>query len=879
MEDFMSKLTLLTCASALALGVCATSGAFAQNAATAADANDTLNTIVVTASNRDKTQINSSVSVTSINSSIINDFHPSAEAEVFRLIPGIQVAGTAGPGGNSNIAVRGLPVATGGAPFVQIQEDGLPTVLFGDIQFGNNDYWTHFDATVASVEGVRGGTAATHASQAPGAVINYISKTGKKDGGYVELQEGLNYQENKVNFDLANHLNDTTYFNVGGYFKIGRGPLHASYNVSNSFQIKGNITKEFNDGKGYFRLLAKIADTQEPNYTGSPALATVNGTSVSNISAYPGFDGRSQSNYSLYNSHFNIVNRDGAVENVEMNGITTHARSLQAQFHYDFSSDVTLDNNARWTSMSGGFASPFLNVGNTVNTNAIPTGFVGGTNACNIVAAQQAAGVADKNLYSSNGIIGSCINGAVVGAVKYANGPNAGQAFTGTYLDNNVNVDTKIRDVGSLVNDMHLSAKKDMGGGAKVTGNAGWFIMNQRIAMDWHVNKSLREVNGNNPSQLDIYDTAGNQLSVAGQYGFNNNWGACCARDYDYSYTDSAPYASLDYDSKLFNLDGSVRFETVTASGSGRASTGTATNTVVPTGTGKTVAIPTFSADGPLEIANYSRSYTTWTVGGLFHASKDASIFVRASRGGRFNSDRQTFGGKFSSSGALCTSAAAAAGTGGCAADGVTPSVDFVNQYELGLKDRGALLGGRYTVEFTLLKGNFKQSTYELSATKCPGSTGGGCVKDAQYKSTGAELYATYFNKGLTFFVNATYSDAQQLDAGATTYRKAENIPNLSYTLGAKYALGTQVSVGLDATGVSSEVNGGNTYPGGTTFNGNIKFSPLKNLEMGADVYNLFNSFDFRGAGGITNAAVTPAVIGGAPVIGRTFTGSVKFKF
>ena len=77
--------------------------------------------------------------MTSVSAQTIENFKPSSEAEIFRMIPGIQVAGTAGPAGNSNIAVRGLPVATGGSPFVQIQEDGLPTVLFGDIQFGNND--------------------------------------------------------------------------------------------------------------------------------------------------------------------------------------------------------------------------------------------------------------------------------------------------------------------------------------------------------------------------------------------------------------------------------------------------------------------------------------------------------------------------------------------------------------------------------------------------------------------------------------------------------------------------------------------------------------------------------------------------------------------
>ena len=140
--------------------------AYAQDEAAAEENPSALDEIVVTASGRDQTKIESSISVTSIDADLIQDFQPSSEAEVFKLLPGIQVPGTSGPGGNSNIAVRGLPVATGGSPFVQIQEDGLPTVLFGDIQFGNNDYWTHFDASVANVEGVRGGSASTYASQA-----------------------------------------------------------------------------------------------------------------------------------------------------------------------------------------------------------------------------------------------------------------------------------------------------------------------------------------------------------------------------------------------------------------------------------------------------------------------------------------------------------------------------------------------------------------------------------------------------------------------------------------------------------------------------------------------------------------------------------------
>ncbi|MFM5895766.1 MAG: TonB-dependent receptor domain-containing protein [Novosphingobium sp.] len=861
----MKKSVLRNCVSAAAVAAAGlfTVPAFAQSAPAPAAAEnateaDALDAIVVTASLGDKSKINSSVSVTTVDAKIINDFHPSAEAEVFRLIPGIQVAGTAGPGGNSNIAVRGLPVATGGSPFVQIQEDGLPTVLFGDIQFGNNDYWTHYDATVASVESLRGGTAATHASQAPGAVINYISKTGKTEGGYVELQEGVNYQENKFNLVYGSHINDSTYYNIGGYFKSGRGPLHAGYNVSDSFQVKGNLTKEFDGGNGFLRLLFKVADTHEPNYTGSPALATVSGGKISNIKPYPGFDGRTQSNYSIYNQTFQIVNRDGVLERVKMDGISTKATSIGAQFHYEFSPVVTVDNNVRWSTMSGSFASPFLNVSKTNNTAVVPAGFT----ACTA-----------PSTYSANGVIGSCVNGQIVTAIKYASGPNAGNAYTGKYLDNNVNVRTNIRDLGSFTDDFGVSAKINVGTDSKLTAHAGWFVMNQKIAMDWHVNKSLRELSGANPSQLDIYAGA-NQLSVAGQYGFNNNWGNCCARDYELSYTDNAPNVSLDLDTPLFGIDGSVRFDSVKASGSGRASSGTTYNTVVGG-----VSIPTFLADDKAEVLNYTRSYTSWTIGGLIHANRDTTVFARASRGGRFNSDRQTLGGKFTNAGLLCTGAQAKAASNGCGADGVTPSVDFVTQYELGLKNRGNLAGGHYSVELTLLNGNFKQSTFELSATKCPGTTGGGCVIDAKYKTSGAELYATYRNGGFSFYLNATYTKAKQLDSGATAYRRADNIPDLSYTAGANYDVGDFASLGLNLTGVTSELNGGNVYPGGTTFGANVKIMPIKNLELGMNIYNLFDTFDLRGAGGVTDAGVTPAIIGGAPVLGRTFTASVKYKF
>ncbi len=784
-----------------------------------------LDAIVVTAAAGNKSQIASAISVTKIDENLIKDFQPSSESELFRMVPGIQVAGTAGPGGNSNIGVRGMPVATGGSPFVQIQEDGLPTVLFGDIQFGNNDYWTRFDASVAAVEGVRGGSASTFASQAPGAVINYISHTGEEEGGFIRLNKGLSYDETKVDFRYGGDLNESMYYHIGGYFKVGSGPLGADYNVSESIQVKGNITKEFD--RGYTRFFVKVADTQEPNYTGAPALATRSGNSISDIEPFPGFDGRSQSNYSVFNQDFLIVNRDGDLERVGMDGITTEALALGNEFDFELSDNFSVNNKLRWTDMSGGFTSPFFNVAR------------------------------------ASSVIGSVVNGQTVTSLRYAAGPRAGQTYTGTYINNNVNVRTNIRDIGSFVNDLGVTGKFDVGYG-DITARVGYFYFDQKIAMDWHVNKATSEINGDNPAMLDLF-AGTTRLTNEGISGYNNNWGDCCARDYDLAYTNEAPYVALDLDTDLFTVDGSVRQDRITASGFGQASSGVEFPTVVGG-----VSIPTIRADGPKEVLNYSRDYTSWTVGGLYKFNGDTSFFARAAKGHRFNGDRQTLSGKITPGGKLNQAGEAAA-------------VDIVNQYEIGVKNRGSLFGGDYSGELTAIQTDFAQSTFEINPLVCglitPGA--GTCIIDAKYESKAVEFFGTYGIGALSLVGTATWSDALRATTTSPDFVRAPNIPDLQYTFSGNYDVNDQFTVGLSTTGQTNSVDGGGLeYPASAVFNGVVKYRPFDNFEVGLNAYNLFDEFDIRGAGGVADTlAGNQVVIGGAPAIGRTLTASIKYDF
>ena len=92
-------------------------------------------------------------------------------------------------------------------------EGGQALVVIGvahrDPGVGDDDV----GASVERVESVRGGGSTTFASQAPGAVINYISHTGQKEGGFVQLSKGVNYDE-------------TFYTFYGQFTHEGQGQLH-----------------------------------------------------------------------------------------------------------------------------------------------------------------------------------------------------------------------------------------------------------------------------------------------------------------------------------------------------------------------------------------------------------------------------------------------------------------------------------------------------------------------------------------------------------------------------------------------------------------------------------------------------------------------------
>ena len=394
----------------------------------------------------------------------------------------------------------------------------------------------------------------------------------------------------------------------------------------------------------------------------------------------------------------------------------------------------------------------------------------------------------------------------------------------------------------------------------------GYLYYSQRIAEDWHSNPSINEASGSNPAELDLVsglNGTGNLLAAGGQTGFNQGWN----QQFDLTFTTNAPYADLNVDLGNLNLDGSVREEFFHGSGWAQGSSGTAISqaSVVQTDprTGKqvTTLLPLLGFDGPVNAVDFQEHATNWSFGALYKLDPDLSVFARASHGTRFNADRTTNAGYFNPNGSLN-------------AAGQANAAFPVDQYELGLKNRGDVFAGHYTVELTSFYSTYTISSQEISQTNCFNILGiqeETCIIAGKYQDAGVELFSTYRVNGFNLLFSSTYDDSKVSGHQGAPYLRSPNIPNFTYTGLFSYDIMSRGEVGLSLDGQSRVLGGdGNSYPGSLIVGAFFKVEPVKNLQLGLNVYNLFNSYADPGAAGFiagsNNTLVNAAVAQGVAV-------------
>lgn len=615
-----------------------------------------LSEVVVTGVVNPSSKIQSSVSISTMDIRDIEKSAPRTTAEIFRTIPGIRSEASGGDG-NTNITVRGVPISAGGSKYLQLQEDGLPVFQFGDIAFATADIFLRADYNLARIEAIRGGSASTLASNSPAGIINFISKTGAVEGGYVGTTTGLDYKSSRADFEYGSPLGNNMSFHVGGFIRQGDGPRTTGYTANSGGQVKMNLTRVF--GGGYGRVYVKYLNDRSAAYMPMPL--KVEGTNDDpdwgSIAGFDASTGTMHSPFLLQNLGIGV---DGALRRSDVaDGMHPVSTAIGMEFARELSNGWRIENRGRLALNSGRFVSPFPAQVGTAQALAEDIGGVGAT-------------------------------------LRYADGSAFGNGNAGNGLALRIHMfDTELNDFNNLTNDFRVSREF---GNANLS--AGYYVSNQSISMSWLWNSYLTDVNGKNARLLDVIAADGTNLSQNGLYAYGVPfWGNCCQRNYDTDYLTTAPYLSAALEvNEALNVDASVRFDQgrVTGQFAGAVQTEFDVNN-------DGVISPNEESVSAVDNANttpvdYEYDYVSYSFGGNYQLNDNQAVFGRLSRGGAAKADRLLFAGLPYS-------------------DGTTLNAkDVITQAELGYKHLSSK-GGLFVTGFlanTIEEGGFEATTQKV---------------------------------------------------------------------------------------------------------------------------------------------------------------------
>ena len=302
-----------------------------------------LQDIVITGTVNPRRKIASSVAITSYNSRKIQELAPSSAADLLQHVPGFLVETSGGEVGN-NLFARGIPSA-GAYEYVQIQEDGLPVFEDGALQFANADNWLRVDESISRMEALRGGSGSIFASNAPGGIINFISKTGSNTTSGTARLTGGTSGLFRADLNVGGALiEDKLFFNIGGFYRVDNGIRNPGFKANNGGQIKANL--KYNLNKGYVKLyFKKLSDK-------NLFLLPIPLTDKDHPKGVNGFNPNTGTLTSRNFSQLEVPQYGGGYyrRNLE-NGVHPNVTAVGAEFKTDLGNNFSVTNNMRYTTI------------------------------------------------------------------------------------------------------------------------------------------------------------------------------------------------------------------------------------------------------------------------------------------------------------------------------------------------------------------------------------------------------------------------------------------------------------------------------------------------------------------------------------------------
>ena len=213
-----------------------------------------LQTMVVTGTTTPRMNLDASVAVTTLTATEVEAAAPRSTTEMLRYVPGFTRVESSGGEVNQNISMRGIL----GVEYVAFMEDGLPVFPTMHTFFMNADNLFRFDTNIERMEVVRGGSSPLFGSNTPGAIVNFINKSGGDVfGGTMRAYAGTKGLA-RYDLNMNGPFGDDWRFSAGGFYRYDHGVRDPGFPGIRGGQLKASITRLLDNG--YLRFSAKYLD-------------------------------------------------------------------------------------------------------------------------------------------------------------------------------------------------------------------------------------------------------------------------------------------------------------------------------------------------------------------------------------------------------------------------------------------------------------------------------------------------------------------------------------------------------------------------------------------------------------------------------------------
>lgn len=290
--------------------------------------------LVVTGTQTPRVQVEAPIAISIITPEEIAQANPRSTTEMLRYVPGFTRVESSGGEVNQNITMRGIL----GVEYVMFMEDGLPVFPTMHTFFMNADNLFRPDENIQRMEVVRGGGSALYGSNTPGAIINFINRTGGPE--LRGTMKGTTGTEGLARYDanVSGPLGDDWRFNVGGFYRYDRGVRDPGFPGIRGGQFKGSLTRLLENG--YVRGSVKVIDDRNQFILPLPFTNRDDPDYVAGFSDYGAFT-------TPEGNHISVPTPEGRLTLPLEDGLRTDAYWLTADGAFEFGDGWLIQNTAQ----------------------------------------------------------------------------------------------------------------------------------------------------------------------------------------------------------------------------------------------------------------------------------------------------------------------------------------------------------------------------------------------------------------------------------------------------------------------------------------------------------------------------------------------------